>query len=243
MSLLPALRLPAIRGSRLAAPMRLAALALWTAAALAAPVGAQDGPTLDQELDQALSLTPNLENGKRLYQDCFECHGETGWGSADGTFPQIAGQHRSVIIKQIVDIRFGQRENPDMLPFIQRDELGGPQALADIAGYVSSLPMNPNPGVGPGTDLVRGEMLFGRECAICHLNHGEGEGEILFPKITGQYYAYMLRQLDGMKEGRRRNALRGMVIRIKRMTAADLEAVADYVSRLKPVPPHPAPGR
>lgn len=232
------LRLSAVPGSRLAAPM----LALW-AVALAAPAGALEGPTLNQELDQALNLTPNLENGRELYQNCIGCHGESGWGSTDGVYPQIAGQHRNVIVKQIVDIRFKLRDNPVMLPFVERDVLGGPQALVDIAGYVSSLPMNPNPGVGPGTDLARGEMLFDRKCAVCHLNDGEGEDEILFPKITGQHYVYMLRELNWMKEGKRRNALRGMVNRIRRMTPADLKAVADYVSRRKPIPSHTVRGR
>lgn len=213
---------------------KLAAVLAVSAAFFTAPAVAQGGPTLDDELTQALTLTPNLENGRKLYQDCADCHTGKGWGSVDGVYPQIAGQHPSVIIKQIIDIRFGLRENLAMLPFVERDVLGGPQAISDVAGYVASLPMNPDPGIGPGRNLKYGEDLFDRKCAVCHLNDGQGEDEILFPKITGQHYAYLLRELNWMKEGKRRNAFRGMLIRIRKMTAADLEAVADYISRMKP---------
>ena len=36
---------------------------------------------------------------------------------ADGTFPQLAGQHTTVLIKQMADIRAGERDNPTMYPF------------------------------------------------------------------------------------------------------------------------------
>ena len=237
---LPSPRLPTAPDTLLAVLLAgFAACALW-AVIWAGSASAQDIAALERELDQTLSLTPNLENGRELYDNCVGCHGESGWSSGDGAYPQIAGQHRNVIIKQIVDIRFGLRDNPDMLPFVERDTLGGPQALADIAGYVSSLPMNSNRDFGPGTDLARGEDLFERKCSVCHLFDGEGEDDLLFPKIVGQNYLYMLRELNWMKEGKRRNAFRGMVNRIKRMPASDLMAVADYVSRLKPRSPYSA---
>lgn len=213
--------------------LNLIAVPAVFAAVFTAPAVAQVDPALNEELTQALNLTPDPENGRKLYRNCADCHTEKGWGSADGVYPQIAGQHVNVIIKQIIDIRFGLRENPVMLPYVERDALGGPKAISDVAGYIAALPMDPNPGVGPGKNLKRGEDLFDRKCAVCHLLDGEGEDEILFPKITGQHYAYLLRELTWMKEGKRQNAYRGMLIRIRKMTAADLEAVADYISRLK----------
>lgn len=237
---LPLLRLPDVPNLRPAVITLLAALAFWV---LAERADARDIKALNQELDYALNLTPNRERGREIYQTCAGCHGEKGWGSADGVYPQIAGQHYNVIIKQIVDIRFGLRDNPVMLPFVERESLGEAQALADIAGYVSSLPMDPNSGIGPGTDLARGEDLFERKCAVCHLNDGEGENDLLFPKITGQHYVYLLRELNWMREGKRRNSLRGMVNRIKRLPPADIMAVADYISRLNRSPSQSVAGQ
>lgn len=198
------------------------------------PVIALDDPTLDEELTQALDLEPNLENGRTLFLSCVDCHTRKAWGSADGVFPQIAGQHRSVIIKQIADIRYGNRDNPTMLPFAQEGILGGAQAISDVAGYIASLPMNPEPGTGPGNNLEHGEKLYKKSCAICHGDNGEGFDKELFPKIQGQHFAYLLRQLKWMREGGRRNVYRGMVRKIRKMTVADFEALSDYLSRLPP---------
>ncbi len=47
------------------------------------------------ERDEALDLEPDLENGLDVYEVCSGCHLPEGWGKKDGTFPQLAGQHRS----------------------------------------------------------------------------------------------------------------------------------------------------
>ena len=64
----------------------------------------------------AMDLEGDPENGLDVYEVCSACHLPEGWGSKDGTFPQIAGQHKNVIIKQMADIREGNRDNPTMYP-------------------------------------------------------------------------------------------------------------------------------
>ena len=85
----------------------------------------------DREMAEALALTPNLENGRRLYQTCAVCHRPEGWGKVDGYYPQIAGQIHKVLIKQLEDIRGRHRDNPTMYPFTLRSVLGGAQEIAD----------------------------------------------------------------------------------------------------------------
>lgn len=199
------------------------------------PVAALGVPSyLDEELTQALDLDPDLDNGRELYEMCAECHGSQGWGSEDGAYPQIAGQHRNVVIKQIADFRVGNRENPAMLPFAEADILGGPQGVSDVAGYIASLPMSLEPGTGRGNNLALGERLYDENCSVCHDDNGEGFDAFFFPKVDRQHYGYLLRQLKWMKEGKRQNVYFGMLRRIEKMTVADLEAVSDYLSRLAP---------
>ena len=57
------------------------------------------------EQDEALHLTGDPENGRDVYEVCSACHLPEGWGTKDGTFPQLAGQHPNVLIKQLADIR------------------------------------------------------------------------------------------------------------------------------------------
>lgn len=188
------------------------------------------------EQDEALSLVPDHENGIETYEVCSACHQLNGWGLDDGTFPQIAGQHKDVIIKQLADIRALNRDNPTMYPFALPSEIGGAQSIADVAEYISNLPMNPNNGKGPGTDLAHGEQLYKDNCVRCHGEAGEGDNEKFYPRIQGQHYNYLLRQYQWIKEGKRRNANPDMVQQIQSFSDADTSAVLDYVSRLQPDP-------
>ena len=54
-----------------------------------------------EEIRQAHELAPDIENGKKIYRLCANCHMNNGWGKNDGSFPVIAGQHRNVLIKQL----------------------------------------------------------------------------------------------------------------------------------------------
>ncbi|MCT2539551.1 c-type cytochrome [Sedimentimonas flavescens] len=186
------------------------------------------------EQDEALHLTPNYENGIEVYEVCSACHQLNGWGLDDGTFPQISGQHYTVIIKQLADIRALNRDNPTMYPFALPSEIGGSQAIADVAEYISKLPMNPNNGVGKGDDLELGAQLYKDNCVRCHGENGEGDNDKFYPRIHGQHYNYLVRQYQWIKEGKRRNANPDMVQQIQTFTERDTLAVLDYVSRLEP---------
>ena len=214
-------------------------LAAWTLAALAsAPLTqgmAEDAATVAKaEYDQVMSLTPDLENGRKVYITCAVCHLPEGWGSQDGTYPQIAGQLRTVIIKQLADVRTRNRDNPLMYPFSVPRILGGPQNIADVAGYVARLPMTPNNGKGPGVDLELGAQLYQEHCVECHGKEGMGNEAEHLPQIAGQHYNYLMRQFDAIRTGRRKNSDPKMVKQIRRFTLRDESAVLDYLSRLSP---------
>ena len=181
----------------------------------------------------ALHLTPDIENGKQVYRVCAVCHAPEGWGTESGSYPQIAGQLSSVIIKQIVDILARNRDVPTMFPFTVLENLQ-PQELADVASYLSQLPMTDSNGVGPGTDLAHGEKLYKENCVDCHGSNGEGIEKEGMPLIQGQHYKYLVRQFEWIRDGKRRNADEEMVKQIQRFDERDISAVMDYTSRLRP---------
>ncbi len=199
----------------------------------------------EDEREHAMNLKPILENGKQVYKVCIICHHETGWsGESDisrqrkvGFYPQIAGQHKNVIIKQLADIRAGNRDNPTMYPFTLDRHIGDVQEIADVSAYVASLPANPNNNnnIGSGYDLELGKKLYHKNCKKCHGENGEGSNEDFYPRIQGQHYNYLLRQFIWIRDGKRRNANKKMIQQIKRFTYRDITAVNDYVSRLQPV--------
>ncbi|MEG3638536.1 c-type cytochrome [Magnetococcus sp. PR-3] len=217
---------------------RKAFLGLATALALVVSVPAWAGWNASGgEKEAALKLKGDPNRGRMIYEVCSACHMPEGWGLEDGTFPQIAGQHPSVLVKQLADIRAENRDVPTMYPFAIPSEIGGPQSIADVAAYIARLPMNPVNGMGPGKDLAHGEMVYKKNCVRCHGQNGEGIAKDFFPAIYGQHYRYVLRQMEWIRDGNRRNANPDMVRQIRRFSQRDLEAVSDYVSRLRPHAP------
>ncbi len=189
------------------------------------------------EIDEAMHLKGNKEDGLDVYEVCSACHMPEGWGTEDGTFPQLAGQHRQVLIKQLSDIRALNRDNPTMYPFALPESIGDAQALADVVAYIETIPMNPANGKGEwaeGTpEFDKGKELYKVNCVKCHGDNGEGKADKFYPKIQGQHYKYMLRQFEWIRDGKRRNANPDMVKQIKEFSDKDMQMVINYVSRIQ----------
>ena len=202
------------------------------------------------EKDEVLHLKADHERGIAVFEVCSACHLTEGWGLTDGTFPQLAGQHRKVLIKQLEDIREGHRDNPTMYPFALNDQIMAAagyhegeilpaQLVADVTEYISKLPMNPEPGRGPwgeGTpEYEKGKALFKDNCVKCHGDQGQGNNDKFYPKIQGQHFNYMMRQFEWIRDGKRRNANPDMVKQIKEFSDDDMKMVINYVTHI-PVP-------
>ncbi|MFZ4745128.1 MAG: c-type cytochrome, partial [Limnohabitans sp.] len=124
------------------------------------------------------------------------------------------------------------RKNPKMEPYSDEHVLSI-QEISDIAAYLQSVPIQQNTaGFGSGNELVKGQALYLKDCAVCHGNQGEGNARKFIPLIAGQYYKYLLRELGFIQTEKRGNANPDMVIVLKLYGKEDLEAVADYVSRI-----------
>jgi cytochrome c553 len=188
---------------------------------------------MEGEKVEALELKGDTTRGEEAYEVCSACHLPSGAGRPDGTFPQLAGQHATVLIKQIADIRAGRRDNPIMYPFAKT--LVDPQELADVAAYIQTLSIPHDNGRGPGgaERLALGEKLYKRDCTVCHGPQGEGSEQKFYPVLAGQHYEYMLRQIRDIAALRRRNANPDMVKVVKGYQDQELQAVVDYMSRLE----------
>ena len=189
---------------------------------------------MQSEFEKALTLTPDIDNGRELYKLCVTCHGPEGWGDDNGSYPQIAGQLPGVTIKQLADIRAGNRDNPIMRAFSSRRALGGAQEIADVAAYIGSLPMTEYNGQGSRRHRELGKEIYLRDCADCHGENGEGDVKKHIPVIHGQHYEYLERQYRWIRNGRRKNANKEMVEQIQGYSLREEKAVLAYTASLMP---------
>jgi cytochrome c553 len=210
--------------------------------ATAAPSPQEIQARAAREVEEALALSPDLARGLEIYrEDCAPCHTPEGRGLQNGSVPQIAGQHRKVVIKQLADIRAGNRDNLLMVPYSSVESMGGAQGIADVAGYIDTLEIGVDTKKGPGDDLELGARLYRENCARCHGATGEGNDDAFVPRIQAQHYGYLVRQFEWIRDGRRRNANPEMAAQIQGFGERETHAVLDYVSRLEPPPELQAP--
>jgi len=187
-----------------------------------------------EEANKILALKADLEAGEILYKKvCAACHGTQGWGVNSGQYPQLAGQHKQVIVKQVLDMRHKFRNNPFMDEIVKPKTLGGDQGLINVASYIESLPMSTNNGVGDGRQLKLGELLFTKNCSICHGNEGQGLAAAAFPRLQAQHFNYLTRQLKNVRANKRIVPVAMSEI-INKLSEKEIIAISDYISRTSP---------
>lgn len=203
-------------------------------AAATSPKGAPIWNELKGEKLEALRLKGDATRGEEAFQVCQGCHRRGAVGTPSGAYPRLAGQHASVLIEQMTDIRSGRRLNPKMKPFVDENSLNT-QEIVDIATYLQALPIpSQGNGQGPGTALDAGKALYVKDCAVCHGVKAEGNARTFVPLLAGQHYGYLLREGSLIRDERRGNANPDMVKVIKFYSDEDLQIVSDYLSRLAP---------
>ena len=194
--------------------------------ATAAPIG---GAAADQ-----------LEDGRKIFALCAQCHGGDAGGNSLFLAPAIAGLKLWYIERQLEFFRSGVRGlHPEdvagmrMAPMartLRKDE-----DLAAVAAYVASLPpTRPEPEIHGG-DAERGKTHYAL-CGSCHAVDGAGNELMSSPGLKYASDWYLLSQLEKYRAGVRgadpgsnpNAALMGQFA----MTLPDEQALKDVVAHI-----------
>ncbi|MEX2365392.1 MAG: c-type cytochrome, partial [Pseudohongiellaceae bacterium] len=176
---------------------------------------------------------------------CAACHGADG-NSAAASFPKLAGQHESYLLKQLIDIKSGDRVIPQMTGLL--DGFNEEQ-MADISAFYASQEKTVGTAdpdlVALGEQLYRGgNMETGvPSCAGCHSPTGAGNGPAAYPMLSGQHADYIESQLYKFQRGyrasepsdeARTNDGESRVMRTTafRLKDFEIEALASYINGL-----------
>jgi cytochrome c553 len=160
-------------------------------------------------------------------QTCFTCHGPNG-NSSNAMYPTLAGQNSRYIYLQLRDFKESRRKDPQMTPMaesLSRDDM---LALAD---FFSKQKPAPSVFKADAAKVAAGrkkseEVL----CPMCHLGEFVGQNEI--PRVAGQQYAYIRKQLEDFRAKRRTNDAGNMTSVAGTLSDADIENLAQYIANL-----------
>jgi len=188
---------------------------------------------------QADSLVAgSADAGKAKALTCTACHGPEG-NSANGLWPNIAGQHAAYTQTQLQAFKDGSRSDPLMS---SQAMLLSDEDMADLAVYFESLPGAAQAIADPSL-IARGEALYrgGNKdtgvaaCMACHGPSGRGNPAADYPALQGQHAAYTAKQLDAYKDGTRETDGKVRIMRdiAARLSKEDIEALASYVQGLR----------
>ncbi len=173
--------------------------------------------------------------GKEKSQVCAACHGIDG-NSPNPVWPKLAGQHAEYIIKQLRDIKNGERDNAQMSPMAANLS---EQDILDLAAYYSSQKIKH--GKTDPASLELGEKIYRAgsieagvpACIACHGPNGRGNPAAQYPALGGQHAAYTQAQLNAFRDGTRANDNNAVMRTIVgRMTDEEIKAVSEYIQGL-----------
>lgn len=199
-------------------------------AAAAGPAATPSSKVVLTSAPLARPTAQSIGRGATLAQRCAICHGPTGISRADA--PNLAGQYRAVIYKQLEDFRSGARVNAVMSPFALHLSDQDIIDLADYYGSLQRLPAyHPEPQRQPTRIVIYGAPSRG--IAPCGACHGSLDNKTGSPWLEGQSEAYLKAQLLAFASDHRRNDINIQMRNVARaMTAQEInEAAAYYASQ------------
>ncbi|ALV07338.1 c-type cytochrome [Roseateles depolymerans] len=169
----------------------------------------------------------SVGRGATLALNCTMCHGSRGMSGSEA--PNLAGQYREVIIKQLRDYQEGQRASTIMQALARNLKA---QDIEDLAAYYASLPrphrVETAPAQVPSPALVRvGAPL--RNVAPCISCHGGVDQKLGAPWLEGMPRAYLVAQLNNFRSGARANDSHAQMRNMARaMTPGEIAEVAAF---------------
>ena len=158
---------------------------------------------------------------------CAACHGPQG-NPAMALTPALAGQTARYIYLQLRDFQEGRRSNELMSPMakdLSRDE------MRELGAYFAAQKSQPKPFQPDAAKARLGKLKADETlCTMCHLGGFSGQNEI--PRVAGQPFDYIVKQLRDFKAKARTNDAGSMTSVSNTLTDADIENVAHYIAGL-----------
>ncbi|MFW5823642.1 MAG: c-type cytochrome [Marinobacter sp.] len=194
------------------------------------------GVVLGMGLSVAAYGAGDPEAGEAEAGACVACHGEAGAAPTQAVYPKIAGLGENYLYDQLVAIRDGVREIPEMTGLLDDKS---DEDLENLAAYFDQedMPLSQaDPDlVDDGEALYKGGNLASgvAACAACHSPTGKGNEPAAYPHLGGQSADYVVKSLEDYRDGERDGPQAQIMVDIaSKLTDEEIKAVASYISGL-----------
>jgi cytochrome c553 len=158
---------------------------------------------------------------------CEACHGPNG-NSTIPTNPNLAGQTWRYIYIELKDFNEGRRSDEQMTPIAK--ELSRDDMIA-LGNWFAAQKPAPNQFKADPAKVTAGQKVSDAVlCPMCHLGGFSGQNEI--PRVAGQNYEYVVKQLQDFKHKRRTNDAGNMTSVAATLSDQDIENLAHYITTL-----------
>jgi cytochrome c553 len=169
----------------------------------------------------------DVEAGRKKAEPCFACHGANG-RSTLSAFPIIAGLSMRYIYLQLKDFKDGRRRDPSMdllVANLTRED------MLDLGAFFAAQKQGDNGFKSNPEKAARGKAKADETlCSMCHLGELAGQNEI--PRVAGQHYDYIVKQLKDFKAMRRTNDAGNMTSVSKTLSDEDIDNLGHYAAGL-----------
>jgi len=160
-------------------------------------------------------------------EPCLACHGPTG-NSENPQYPILAGQTARYIYLQLKDFKEGRRKDPSMDPMVAsltRED------MLEISQFFAAQTPAPTKFKADGAKVAAGKKKSDEVlCPMCHLGGFTGQNEI--PRVAGQHYDYVVKQLKDFKARSRTNDAGNMTSVAGTLSDQDIDNLGHYIANL-----------
>lgn len=194
----------------------------------------------------------DVEKAKEIYGPCAACHGEFGAGGKKGEYPRLAGQLSKYMEQQLKAFQARTRLNLPMFPYTKERELPD-EDMKLVSDYLAQIELPTKQPVFKDTDdaltrllamekvmilpraegdIEHGQTIYQKNCAACHGKTGLGRG--MFPRLVGQYTAYLKKQVDAyLKAERAHDEEKAGEGALHTLSAKDIQDALAYLTSIQ----------